>query len=248
MNKKHNKKIDDAMHAKVHRLMESAAQRMFGQEEYEGESLYDISTHLFLEKAHIPLVGKLQREVLLPLPKNEWPDKFSELQRNYDKDMKWPQYAMYNYSNDVLAPPFIPSSLLHFGYAVVNDVLIRCPFFVILQMVDHDVDGKTLAWPESFVIDPLADMNGIHPECYIGTTVDEEDIVNWLHNRGRFINPLEAYASRMDGVYEKERKREMYLELYELQMTNEPEWFPRALIDFANKEGLCVPPDQKSSK
>ena len=247
MNKKHNKELDDAMHKKVHSLMESATQRMFGQEEHEGESLYDVSTHIFLQKETVPLVGKLQREVMLPLPKDDWPDKFIELKKNYDSNMKWPQYAMYNYSNDVLMPPFIPSSLLHFGYAVVNDLLVSCPFFVVFEMVDHDVEGEIIAWPESFVIDPLAEMNDIHPEAYIGIRLEYNFIANWFMNRGKYLNPLDAYISQKSEEENRERLHDAYMEAYTLQMAHEPEWFPKGLIDFANKERLYVPPDQKSS-
>ncbi len=98
---------------------------------------------------------------------------------------------------DVIAPPFIPHSLLHFGYAIVDGKLVRSTFFVVQQMVNYQ------AWPQGMVIDPLAIMNNIQPAFYVGCSVPKEDIESWMLHRK---NPLEMYLER-----KSKKKSERYM-------------------------------------
>ena len=225
------KEVREFMYGQLALLMKVATGHISDKDE-ESRRFYNSETHYFIEKNIL--------ELLFPMDKEQWPTKFQEMGRNYDPQMSWPGYATYCYLMDVIAPPCISFILLHFGYAVVEGKLIRSTFFVVQSMVNYQ------PWPQGMVIDPLADIHGVKPSFYVGCSVPNKKFIeNWMISRK---NPLEVYVEERE---EKEHKKDIwrsYMETYALQMTHEPQWFPKELIKFAEKEGLYVPEGQKSSR
>jgi phosphohistidine phosphatase SixA len=242
----------DALQQKFEELAQNAQESIMNKVESAMMSYYELSTHSFLKRGDENSAG-YPREVILPLPKEEWPEKFSELEKRYDSQMSWPNYSMYLYTMDVFCPPFIPDCLLHFGYAVYKDELIRCPFFVVLQMTEQTINEEKIMLPEAFAIDPLALKSGITPDCYVGINLKKEYVEEWFLSRGRNGHPLENYVNKkMEKEKEKRQKEheerlyDSYMEAYNLQMTYEPGWFPQQLINFAQKEGLYIPKQDRT--
>lgn len=238
-NKVSNESLLDNLQQKFEELAKKAGESIIDNAE-SAKSYYELSTHSFLKRGDENSAG-YPREVILPLPKEEWPKKFSELEKRYDSQMTWPNYSMYLYTMDVFCPPFIPNCLLHFGYAVYQDKLICCPFFVVLEMTEQTINEEKIMLPEAFAIDPLASKSGISPDCYIGVNLKKEYVEEWFLSRGRTGHPLENYVNKKRQKEHEERLYDSYMEAYNLQMTYEPGWFPQQLIDFAQKEGLYIP-------
>jgi len=224
---------------KFEKLADQGRNDILGNQE-SAKGLYNLSTHCSL-KNDGTCGFVFGREIFLPLPKENWPKKFLELEKNYEPSMTWPHYSMYNYTNDVCMPPNIPYFLLYFGYAVYQDKLVRCPFFVVFHLTEQLINNETLMLPQEFVIDPLASLNGITPDCYVGMPISKEEIENWFFSRGRSGNPLENYLKQKIDQEETKRRRASYLEAYSLQMTYAPDWFPQELINFAESEELYIP-------
>lgn len=144
----------------------------------KGMEFYSQPTHRFL-MAH-------GWEILIPTPKEEWPEIFEELQ--YNDQMPWPQMTTYCYVMDILNPPSIPWAMLYFGYAVHEGILTRTAFFVHQKIVPYQ------PMPQGIVIDPLALQKGIEPDYYIGCPVTSKDyIIDFLKKKQ---NPFEAYVSK----------------------------------------------------
>lgn len=210
-------------------LMQSITNTLF--KKGEDPRYYDKSTHHFL-KDHA-------WEIMLPLPKERWPKKYSELSKSFDPEMSWPNFTMYCYSSCVLFPPMMDISSLLLGYAVMEDnTVLKTTFFEGIMM-----DG--LSYPKSVAIDPLADMHGIKPKYYVGVSVEKEDLQRFLLNRDILV--LEGYVERKNEEAHKERLHQIYMKAYEIQMTYEPHYLPRRLQEFARENGLSFPEDQRSS-
>lgn len=239
-----NESLLDTLQQKFEELAQNAWESIVDNAE-SAKSYYELSTHSFLKRDIENGFGYL-REIILPLPKEEWPERFSELEKRYDSQMSWPSYSMYLYTMDVFCPPFIPDCLLHFGYAVYKDELIRCPFFVVLQMTEQTINEEKVMLPEAFAIDPLASKSGITPDCYIGVNLKKEYVEEWFFSRGRTGHPLENYVNKKKQKEHEERLHDSYMEAYNLQMTHEPGWFPQQLINFAQKEGLYIPKQERT--
>jgi hypothetical protein len=155
---------------------------------------------------------------------------FREL--NYDSFTEWPNSTSYNYSMDVILPPSIPSSILHFGYAVLDDKLIRSSFYVTQMMVDYQI------YPQGVVIDPLAVHNGIAPSYYMGVTLDKKDINDFLISKK---HPLETFVEKKNKRDHELRIYNSHMEGYFTQMAYEPGWFSDQLMEFAVDQGLHIP-------
>lgn len=243
-NKISNESLLDTLQQKFETLAHDAWENIMDHPE-SANGYYDISTHSFLKRGDENSAG-YPREVILPLPKEEWPEKFSELEKRYDSQMTWPKYSMYLYTMDVFCPPFIPVCLLHFGYAIHQGKLIRCPFFVVFQMTEQTINKEKILLPEAFAIDPLALKSGITPDCYVGVNLKKEYVEEWFLSRGKTGHPLENYVTKKNQKEHEERLYNSYMESYNLQMTYEPGWFPQQLIDFAKKEGLYIPKQDRT--
>jgi len=217
------------MYGQLELLMKAASDHIYAKDE-QSKAYYNSETHHYIDKN--------SWELLFPLEKERWPDKFNEHQYAQIDKMLWPGYTTYCYMMDVIAPPFIPYFLLHFGYAVVEGKLIRSAFFVVQSMVKYQ------EWPQGMVIDPLAEHHGVKPSFYIGCAIHEKEFIeNWMLDRK---NPLEMYVKNKHEEEHKERIRSSYMEAYFMQMSYEPGWFPEGLIEFAKKEGLYVPPQERT--
>ncbi|MCC6520470.1 hypothetical protein IT403_00590 [Candidatus Nomurabacteria bacterium] len=222
-----DEKTRDLMYLKFIELMKDARDHIYDNDE-ESKNFYNSQTHHYIEKQAF--------ELCFPLEKEKWPQKFQNMERHYEQFMIWPNYSTYCYIMDVVAPPLIPSSLLHFGYACVDNKLVRATFFVVQQMVKYQ------EWPQGMVIDPLALMYNIQPEFYVGYSVPKEDVQNWMIDRK---NPLELYLQKKSEKEHEDFIYRSYMESYMTQMTYEPEWFPSQLIEFAKKENLYIPPQKR---
>ena len=152
--------VRDGYSKKLEALMDKAWEDRHHKNE-ESKQLYDSMTHYYIyDNAY---------ELFFPLEKERWPEKFQEKYLDI-QHMSWPGYTSYCYIMDVIAPPFIPYFLLHFGYAVVDNKLIPCTFFVVQKIVDFQ------NWPQGMVIDPLASYHGVKPSFYIGSPVPDKNI------------------------------------------------------------------------
>ncbi|HXK35363.1 MAG TPA: hypothetical protein VJ103_02585 [Candidatus Paceibacterota bacterium] len=225
------KEVRDFMYGQLALLMKAATGHIFAKDE-ESKKFYNSETHHYIEKNGW--------ELLFPMDKDQWPTNFQEMGRRYDSQMSWPGFSTYCYLMDVIAPPFIPHISLHFGYAVVEGKLTRSTFFVVQGMVKYQLA------PQGMVIDPLADVHGAKPSFYVGCPVlDKKYIEDWMISRK---NPLEMYVKGRNEEEYRGKIRASYMAAYWLQMEHEPQWFPKALIKFAEEEGLHIPDGQKSSR
>lgn len=218
--------VRNSMYEQLEVLMKEAQDHIYNKDE-ESKRFYSSNAHWYLADNIY--------ELMFPLEKERWPKNFKN-QYLQMEDMAWPLYTNYCYFMDIIAPPFIPYSLLHFGYAIVDNQLIRTTFFVVQRMVDYQKR------PQAMVIDPLAEHHGIKPSFYTGSPVpDKKYIQDWMLTRE---NPLELYMIDVQKENErkhKERIRDSYFESYHLQMAYAPEWFPDELVEFAKKEKLYIP-------
>lgn len=223
------KEVRDSYQEQLHLLMNEAYGHISSEGDKEAKKFYNSSTHWYLDPEENGW------ELLFTLDKQQWPNNFKNSYLQIE-DMRWPQYTNYCYLMDVIAPPFIPYSLLYFGYAVVKGMLFKTSFFVVQKMVNYQI------MPQGMVIDPLAEYHGIKPSFYIGSPVpDKKYIEDWMLTRE---NPLELYMIDVQKENErkhKERIRDSYFESYHLQMAHSPGWFPNELIEFAKKEKLHIP-------
>ena len=110
----------------------------------------------------------------------------------------------------MVMPPHIQSRRLYFGYAIYENKLVRCSFFVTAIMVNDVIgDVVTIPTPCLFVIDPLAIAGGKVPECYVGVSVEQEDIESWVINRKPEYHPLELYVARIAENQRKEKEQQL---------------------------------------
>lgn len=226
------KNVLDELYVSHEILMERISKILRGEKEEEKSKYYNLSTHSYIRRNCW--------EILLPLDKEEWSKTAAELNLNYEESMPWPNFSTYCYSMDVVCPPNIPFRCLYFGYAVMEDgSVVKTAFYHWYKMVNYQI------MPQGIVMDPLADMKGIKPRYYIGCSVDREDIEGFIHSRK--INVLERYVERKSKKEHEERLHDSYMEAYYIQMAYEPHYLPQALQEFAKKEDLPFPEDQRGS-
>jgi hypothetical protein len=144
----------------------------------ESNRFYSAPTHQFLMEHGW--------EILIPAMEEEVPEVFKEL--HYDDQMPWPQMTNFCYVTGVVGPPSIPWSMLHFGYAVHENKLIRTAFFSHQKLVTYQ------SMPQGIVIDPLALQKGIAPDYYIGCPVCSKDYIFDFMKMKQ--NPLESYVKK----------------------------------------------------
>ncbi len=226
-------------------LLSRAGEMIIRQGGEEAKLFYSRSAHISLQTEEV-FGRSVPRQVFLPLPKEEWPRNFQNLADNYNSAMTWPGYSLYCYTNDVIFPPNIPHLLFHCGYAIYKNKLIKCSFFIAIRMIEEVIDGETMDIPEFFAIDPLAALNGIEPEGYVGIPVKEEYIQQWTLSRGATGNPLDNQMEKLRAEKNAERLHDSYMECYYAQMTHQPDWFPPELVKFALKEGLEIPTQSRT--
>lgn len=217
--------VREVMRKELDALMESGV-GLLRKDGGKNPDLYKEDTHLYLMEHGWKLLFSLEEK--------QWPENFRKLK--YDSVFVWPMYSAYCYLMDVICPPLIPHVLLHFGYAVLGDRLIKCAFFVVQRMVDYQI------MPQGMVIDPLAIRSGKKPSFYVGCPVDKEDIENFLIKKK---GPLELHVERKGREEHERQLYDSYMEAYVLQVAMAPGWFPPELIKSAEKEGLAIPRQEK---
>lgn len=141
---------------------------------------------------------------------------------------------------DVLFPPNMAASSLYFGYAILEDGTIqKTCFFNWMKIVDYQV------MPQGIVMDPLAKLHNISVKYYVGVPIEKEDLQRFISRVPG--HPLENYVKRKNNEEHEKRLHDTYMQAYFLQLQYEPNYFPRKLREFAEKEGLYIPEDQRST-
>ncbi len=224
--------ILERMYKDHHALMDEIQNILWDEEKKDEHQLYyNSQTH-----------GHLMRhawEILLPVSEDEWFRNLKNFER-YDKNLPWPQFSFYQYSMDVVLPPNVSVSALYFGYAVLEDGTVKkCAFFQWMKIVEYQ------AMPQGVVMDPLAKLHNIKIKYYVGIPVDMKDLEDFLLRIPGI--PLENYVKRKKEEEHQQRLHDSYMESYYLQMSYEPQYFPRKLIEFAEKNGLYITDGQKGS-
>lgn len=225
------KELLDSMYKEHEKMMNSVQEILWDEnQKAKHQQYYNSHTHSFL-KRHA-------WEILFPVPQEEWFTNLQDFNR-YNSEMTWPQYAPYQYSMDVVCPPNISVYALYFGYAILEDGTVRkTAFFNWMKMVEYQ------EMPQGIVMDPLAKIHKIPVKYYVGVSIDNEDIRNFLSRVPG--HPLENYVNKKNKKEHDERLRDSYMEAYFLQMQHEPNYLPKALREFAEREGLYFPEDQRS--
>jgi len=119
-------------------------------------------------------------KIMRPLAKENWPVEFTWI--TVSPETCWPAMTKDLYIRSVFGSPFI-SAPLYFGYAVVSGELKRTAFYV----------SELLFNQSNVVIDPLAYLNGVKPDYYLGCRVDKKDLEKYLSEGS---DPLESLVSR----------------------------------------------------
>lgn len=159
--------------------------------------LYNPDTHRHVTTEYAPYAVRTLRGVILPLPKEEWPEQYQQLLNRYEHGhIQWPRFTAYAYAMEVLSAPFLPVSELYFGYAIENNTLRRCAFHVMFQMVERTFNEETFPYPQEFAIDPLAVLRNKKPDCYVGVSVPANYLEQWLTTgRNSALHPLEQFVT-----------------------------------------------------
>jgi hypothetical protein len=140
---------------------------------------------------------------------------------------------------DVLLPPHLTPSSLYFGYAFLEDgSIVKTCFFNWMKIVEYQ------EMPQGIVMDPLVKVHGISVKYYIGVSIEKQDLENFLLRMPG--HPLENYVARKSKEEHEKRLHDSYMDAYYLQMLHEPHYLPHKLQEFAKKEGLPFPEDQRS--
>jgi hypothetical protein len=195
-----------------------------------------------------------EREILMPLTKESWPSKALQLLKLYPEEAakNWPYMSTFCYAMDAMTEPQLPGLSLYYGYALYENKLIRCPFYITLIPINKTIEGLEISIPIEFVVDPIAEINNIHPECYIGLHIPKNFTDDWLLGDNE-ISPLEAYAATIKGVFfdkdEDVGVLQYSINFAELQrqlsMVITRNSLPPQLQKFAKKHGITIPQDQK---
>ncbi len=144
------------------------------------EAFYNERTHRFLMKH--------AWEIIIPASDSEIPPVLREI--DFSKEMSWPYMTTYSYvSAAVYGNPPVPWLAICFGYAVVENKLVRTTFFTHQKLVAYQ------PMPQGIAIDPLAKAKGIQPEYYIGMPVCSKNYLTDFLNIKKG-NPFEIYVDK----------------------------------------------------
>lgn len=181
-----NTKLIEKLYQTTTHLMQQTFNLIESGESGVEKIFYDKVVHKFLQFERIMPHIYSPREIYLPLPQEEWPNRFKSLFESFDSHITWPYHTTGQYVSDKLMPPMIPD-LLYAGYAIYEGVLVPCTFFVAYQMTEQDLGDAREMLPEIFVVDPLAIRSGKQPDCYIGISIREEFIQDWYLQRHKTL-------------------------------------------------------------
>jgi hypothetical protein len=142
-----------------------------------GSDLYEESTHTYLlgllsdDTTFIPSSVTDKKLLLSFLPVFSTIEE--EDRRHRGEKLIWPCHTWWYYSHHFSRTDLYPN--LRFGYVVYGEKLMRSSFFV------SDLGA----------VDPLAILQGIQPEAYMGISVSHKSIGRYLNNREFNTNPVE---------------------------------------------------------
>jgi len=169
-------------------------------------------------------------EIMFPLEYSEWPEEFHKV--HFTKKISWPSETTSSYIMKVILPPFINSFSLCFGYAILGEELIKTSFFIMADI------SKYQSITQGMVIDPLARLNEVEPDYYIGCGVEKSIIDDFVFLKK---NPLEKFANNETEKRYKRIFHDVNTEEYALQLSLAPHYFPPQLLKFAEGSNLYIP-------
>jgi len=223
-----------ALYRKAEFLFDEARSNLTKDENYPG--LYDWRTNMYLRGNG----NSNQYEVEEPLPREQWPSIFDEC--FYGTPAEWPNYNMFNYCNDVVAPPCIRHEL-RAGYAMYEERFVKVHYFSVIVFDKEDNN-----FPRNYAVDPLANEQGIVPDGYIGVTLPREYIEKACLDGYRSIIPLSLYAEMMRKKNDQAHREKVECSKtlnHAIQMAYSPEIFHPDQIEFAKDNNLYVPPQSR---
>lgn len=195
----------DTLQNKFDQLMEEKRISIINGE----RSPYSIAVHEYLQDVHMYGVGVCKRHIILPASHEE-----QSFNSNYCslKDLRWPIETHYNYSMDFITTKNAPG-YLYFGYALCEEALYPCAFFVRFKMVGVILQMPGEFFPEEFAIDPIAFNCNKMPDCYCGVLVPLDYVEQWLLSGGRIKHPLEncVIEQQKNQKEESEWNRELLM-------------------------------------
>lgn len=221
--------------------LQSKSQRLMVEQALiieQGYGFYSLEAHEYLQtQCHYGGVSH-SRPIILPMSKNDWYPKneWKLFENFYAKSNKlWPRDTHSFYSLDSLvskAPGF-----LYFGYAVCDDGLWPCAFFVQFMMTLEIKGVPGELFSEEYVIDPMALANGKKPDCYIGVLVPPSFVEEWLLAGHKFKHPLEKCANQeiMEKLEDSNWRKEILLGQQEM-LSNVSEDFQDRVCKWLLKE------------
>jgi hypothetical protein len=199
--------VENELFNKLHRLMKEKENALLNGE----NSFYSLDAHRLIQERYAYGVGYLKSNIILPVPKEKLDQSPScvEFQKRYFAGYSWPKESFYQYGYDLCsdnAPGY-----LYFGYALCQNELFPCAFFVALLMTMEIERCPGEFFPEEFAIDFIGLVSGKNPECYIGIMVPTEEVENWITSSGKTIFPLEYLVekNRKESFDAKEWEKEI---------------------------------------
>jgi len=203
MKKVSNSELLERLRMKTNLLMKDALYKIERKDPDVEKIFHSKIVHQYLQEERVMECVYRPREVYLPLPKNEWPNRLKDLEKTYGSHVRWPQHSSYFCVADKLMSPEIPY-MMYSGYAVHKDTLVPCSFFIVMEMTEQDCGDKKEMLPEIFVVDPLALRDGKQPECYIGIHIRRESMEEWYLSKPRPFSPLELEVDYLSGKLREE--------------------------------------------
>lgn len=190
-----------------------------------------VAENLYSLKAHWRLMEEGWR-IMLPRSKKLWPNFDSRL---IEKPLlSWPDQLLVDGKDFLLSHRNFRGleNLYFFGYAVASGKLIKTSFMVSKYPENHDV--YFIAFKE-IVVDPFCAERGIKPDYYIGCPVELQDISCCSGN------PLENFIIREEEERHQNKMHQYYLGAYQALLNNNPHYFPKPLVKFADNGGFYLP-------
>lgn len=163
----------------------------------QGNGFYSLEAHEYLQTQRHYGGVSYARSIMLPMsrgawyPKDEW-KIFDNFYANAKK--QWPSDSHFFYAMDSLVSK-VPG-LLYFGYAICDNKLWPCAFFMqfLMTLEIEDIPGEL--FPEEYIIDPMALASGKKPDCYIGVFVPTALVEEWLLSNKQSKHLLEKFANQ----------------------------------------------------
>ena len=236
----------ESLESEVRQFMEKLAGVISAEELSPQYHLYGVRTHKYLLEQINSKNGLSFSQIYLPLAKKYWSQEFLDLRYTFWRTESWYTYTFFRYYGSISVPNLIPACRLFFGYAFLDGRLLCRAFFVTLKIVERVVDNQKIIFSEYFVVDPIAELQGIKPDCYLGVPIERDLLFSWFHNvcKAWEINPLEIFLDEFLKKTEAEQNNFQNRTFYENQLSDAPLYFPKKLQEFAKENNLFIPEGQ----